>query len=189
MSKDAAFEAMFDLFYPRYHWSTPTFWTCSESERTRTIFLLALLQNGFIDRISERASITVCEGPYRSRPEWSETMSRSFRKCAFRKGNDDLKSQSWSAYLDLQRRAPDGEVVILDSPCFLVYSEREQSVIVPGNGSPLHLTRFVAANRIKTLFFVSGVVDQDSPEECEFWRLEGLRFSDESLDLISEQDA
>lgn len=187
--KDAEFEAMFDLFYPRYHWTTPSFWTCSESERMRTIFLLALLQRGLIARVRERAAIADCEGRYRTRPDWSEAKSQSFRQCAFRKGNDDLKSQSWSAYLEMQRRDPEGRVVILNSPCFLVYAERERSVIVPGNGSPVHLTRFVAGQRIQALFFVSGVEDQASDKECEFWRLEGLRFSEESLSLLNEHDA
>ena len=68
---DEEFESVFDLFYPRPHWSTPTFWTCSSHDKDWTIFLMALIKSGLVQPISDQAAIAVCETRHRVPWNWS----------------------------------------------------------------------------------------------------------------------
>lgn len=191
-----AIESTFDLFYPRYHWTTPSLWSCSEMERSLVILLSAMIKQGLVERITDRARIEFGGGRYALPPgSWSEEQQQMYWLCQSRRGNEDLKCQSWSAYLALQKRFPEDEVTILASPCFLAYTERQHAVIVPGNCSPRFMLDFVAARRIRSLFFINGRVDEaifqeeGASEYEEYWLLDGLKFSDRAIDLFAEKFA
>lgn len=191
-----AIESTFDLFYPRYHWTTPSVWSCSEMERSLVIFLSVMIQNGIVERITDRARIELGGGRYALPPgSWSEEQRQMYWLCQSRRGNDDLKGQSWSAYLALQKRFPEDEVTILASPCFLAYTERQRAVIVPGNCSPRSMLEFVAARRIQSLLFFNGCVDEATlqeesvSEDEDYWLLDGLKFSDRAIDIFAEEFA
>lgn len=185
--ENAEFEAVFDMFYPRYFWTSPSFWSCSETDRQWTILLLAMIKAGLVERTSDSAAIEDCRGLYRFQPGWSELKTHMHRICARRRGADDLKTQSWSAYLELQRREPDGEVCIYDYPCFLVYSERQRTAVIPGNGQPGPLLEFVAEKQITTLLFVSGAIDRGPDRDSDAWLLEGFRFSPHALQILHDE--
>lgn len=178
---DEEFESVFDLFYPRSHWSTPTFWTCSSHDKDWTIFLMALIKSGLVQLISDQAAIAVCETRHRVPWDWSAEKMRWYRMCANRRGNDDLKSQSWSAYLHMQRRFPDAEIEVLSSPCFLVNAVEKRTAIVPGNGSPRELLYFVADKQVTSLLFVTGDTESEANDDDGFWILKGLCFSDQAV--------
>lgn len=192
-----ALEATFNLFYPRYHWTTPTLWSCGESERSLVILLCAMIQKGIVERITDRAKIEFGGGGRYTLPPgtWSEEQRQIYWLCQSRRGNDDLKLQSWSAYLALQKRFRKDETTILASPCFLAYTERQHTVIVPGNCSPRAMLEFVAAQRIRSVFFINGGVDEATLEaggvsdDEDYWLLDGLKFSDRAIDLFAEEFA
>ncbi len=191
-----AIESTFDMFYPRYHWTTPSVWSCSEMERSLVIFLSVMIRNGIVDRITDRAKIVFGGGRYAMPPgDWSAEQRQMYGLCQSRRGNDDLKRQSWSAYLALQKRFPGDEVTILASPCFLAYTEQQHTAIVPGNCSPRTMLEFVAARRIRSLFFINGCVDEailqeeGASEDEDYWHLDGLKFSDRAIDLFNEEFA
>ncbi len=191
-----AIETTFDLFYPRHHWTTPSVWSCSEQELSLVIFLCVMIQNGIVERITDRARIEFCKGRY-TLPSgvWSEEQRQAYWLCQSRRGNDDLKCQSWSAYLALQKRFPEDETTILTSPCFLTYTEPQHAIIVPGNCSPRSILDFVAERRIRSLFFINGCVDEavlqaeGVSEDEDYWLLDGLKFSDQAIDLFAEEFA
>ncbi len=189
-------ESTFDLFYPRYHWTTPSVWSCSETERSLVILLCAMIKKGLIEHITDRARIEFSGGRHTLPPgSWSEEQQQMYWLCQSRRGNEDLKYQSWSAYLALQKRFPEDEVTILASPCFLAYTERQHAVIVPGNCSPRSMLDFVAAHRIRSLFFINGCVDEavlqeeGASEDEDYWLLDGLKFSERAIDLFAEEFA
>lgn len=191
-----AIESAFNLFYPRSHWTTPSVWSCSETERSLVILLSAMIRNGIVDRITDRAKMEFCGGRYALPPgSWSEEQQQMYWLCQSRRGNDDLKMQSWSAYLELQKRFPEDEVAILASPCFLAYSERQHTAIVPGNCPPRSMLDFVATHRLRFLFFINGCADEailqqeGASEDKDYWLLDGLKFSDRAIDLFAEEFA
>ena len=185
-----AIESTFDLFYPRYHWTTPSILSCSEIERSLVILLSVMIKKGLVERIKDRARFEFGGGRYALPPgAWSEEQRQMYWLCQSRRGNDDLKCQSWSAYLALQKRFPEDEVTILTSPCFLAYAERQHAAIVPGNCSPRSMLDFVAGRRIQSLFFFNGCVDEGVSEDEDYWLLDGLKFSEQAIDLFAEEFA
>lgn len=156
------------------------------------VLLCAMIQKGLVQRITDQARIEDDGGLYTMPPgTWSDEQRRMHRLCQSRRGNDDLKRQSWSAYLALQKRFAEDETKILSAPCFLVYTERQQVVIVPGNCSPWAMLEFVATHRIRSLFFINGCVDEaiGVADDADYWFLDGLKFSDRAINIFAEEFA
>lgn len=134
-------EALHALFWPRPTWCTPLLSQSSEQELEAVVLLGLMRARGLVHLEQQVVPINRCWASrwleQRDLRRWERVATEQDRdileRCRWRRGQDELKDMSWTAYRVLRRGGPDDDITFLPNIPFAVHSVERQAAIVAGN--------------------------------------------------------
>lgn len=192
----ARLESLHSIFWQRENWTNPSLRYGPQYVLDMLLMLLALIDRKLVTVQNKSVPVTTLRQSrwlaqrFRTRhPCWeaSEQDKNMFYQSEGRRGGDDLKTMSWSAYRELRRQCPHGPITLLDGIPFAVFAETSRTVIMAGNLDAGRTLSVIAQQGITTFgvmgyrsFETDEEGDVDWPEH-EAWQLTQLCFTAEGL--------
>lgn len=182
-------ETLHDIFWPRRTWASPV---AAGSERLLDlmILLLVLKKAGLLDVKHEAIPSCMLERSSWLKRQWHSPTPDvwALQYCAGRRGGDDLKEQSWSAYRSLRRRCKGETITLISDLPFCYLAETSRVAVIAGNVDAERALKAIVDYEI-TSFGVVGNVDtevlgEEAWNSDYLWQLTSIEITARGLAML-----